>query len=166
MILSHIAAMARNRVIGKNNQLPWDLPEDFKFFKNKTSGHIMIMGRKTFESLPGTLPKRFHIVISRQQITSAEENVVFVQSFEEALNHAKKIKKDWPEEVFIIGGGEIYKQTLPQTDRIYLTVIEQDFDGDAYYPEFDTKKFTLKETRESSEKSIKYSFRTYEKIRQ
>lgn len=160
MILSHIAAMAQNRVIGKDNGLPWHLPEDFEFFKQKTKGHILIMGRKTFESLGKPLPKRFHIVISRQKMTSNLSDVVFVSSFEEAVKHAKKIGKDWPEEVFIIGGGEIYKQTLPYTDRIYLTVIEKNFDGDAHYPEFNEKDFILQD-RQDRKEPIPFSFRTY-----
>jgi dihydrofolate reductase len=160
MILSHIAAMAKNRVIGKDNALPWSIPEDSKFFMQKTKGHILIMGRKTFESLGKPLPKRFHIVISRQKLETNHPDVVFVTSFEEALEEAKKIGSNWPEEVFIAGGGEIYKQTLPYTDRIYLTVIEKDIEGDAHYPEFNEKEFVLAK-REDHAKPLPFSFRTY-----
>lgn len=147
MILSQIAAMSRNRVIGKDNKLPWRLPEDLKFFKEKTKNKILIMGRKTFESLPSLLPDRYHIVVSRTQIESDEEDVIFVTSLDQALKKAEKMiaESEWPEEVMICGGSEIYKQMLPQTDKIYLTVIDKDFEGDAYFPEFNLQDFKLVE---------------------
>lgn len=117
MILSHIAAMAKNRVIGKDNKLPWHLPEDFRFFKKMTDGRIMIMGRKTFESLPGHLPNRHHIIVSRSHFVADEGDVDFVSSIDEALKLAEELIADPSEEVFIVGGGEIYKQTLDKVDR-------------------------------------------------
>lgn len=162
MIFSHIAAMSLNRVIGKDNGLPWHLPEDFKFFKDKTKGHILIMGRKTFESLGKPLPGRFHIVISRHPNTSQLSDVIWVTSFQEAAEVARSLVPKWPEEVFIIGGGEIYKQTLPFADRIYLTVIEKNFEGDAYYPEFNESEFVLKDKQDRTA-PLAFSFRTYER---
>lgn len=168
MIVSLIAAQSTNRVIGINNTLPWDIPEDLNYFKEKTRGRIIIMGRKTFESLPKTLPKRFHIVISRKPTPSTQENVLWVQSIEQALIEAKKLIPAWPEEVFIIGGGEIYSQSLPFTDRIYLTQIHQNFTGDAYFPEFDRSIFKLIATTKGSTLStqnpnLNFDYQVFEK---
>lgn len=167
MIISLVAAMSKNRVIGKDNQLPWRIPEDLKFFKTVTSGKIMIMGRKTFESLPGILPHRFHIVISRSEIVSDEEDIQFVNSVDEAMTLAqdmiKKSKQQehpWPEEVCVIGGGEIYKQTLPLAHKIYLTEIDQVIDGDTYFPEVNVNDFKLAESS-PREKPIPFRFCTY-----
>jgi dihydrofolate reductase len=164
MILSQIAAMASNRVIGVNNGLPWDIPEDMKFFREKTKGHIMIMGRKTFESFGKPLPKRFHIVISRQPQKTDHPEVIWVSNFEQAVQIAQRLIPKWPEEVFIVGGGQIYEQTLPKTDRIYLTVIEKPFEGDAKFPEFSELEFELKEKKDRTE-PIPFSFRLYERRR-
>lgn len=169
MILSQIAACARNRVIGKDGDLPWNIPEDMKFFREKTQGHIMIMGRKTFDSFRGKpLPKRPHIVISRNtQALQFSENptspVLLVNSIEEALKKAQALCPDWSEEVFIIGGGEIYRQTLPLADRVYLTVIEKDFVGDAHFPEISTAEFKLVESQHCAG-DIPFSFNTFERI--
>ncbi len=163
MIISQIAAMASNRTIGIENKLPWNLPEDLKFFKQMTQKKIMIMGRKTFESLPGHLPGRFHIVISRSAIAAEENDVKFVTTLEEALNLAKKMIPPWNEEVMVIGGAEIYKLALPVTDRIYLTEIKKEFSGDTFFPDFSKEIFQLKEKR-SIQGEIDYSFCTYSKI--
>lgn len=160
MILSHVAAMARNRVIGKDGRLPWHIPEDLRFFKKITTGKIMIMGRKTFESLPGQLPDRHHIVISRSSFVSDESDVDFVHSIEEALALAAELVPEFDEEICIVGGGEIYAQTLDIVDRIYLTVIDEDFDGDARYPEIPGDKFVLAEKNDRPGPPP-YSFRTY-----
>jgi len=160
MILSHIAAMAKNRVIGKENTLPWDLPEDMRFFKKKTLGHIMIMGRKTFESLPGHLAHRHHIVISRNGYVSDEPDVRFVSSVDEALALAASLTPKYKEEVFIIGGGDLYRQTLKIVDRIYLTLIEREYEGDTHYPEFSENDFLLVEQNDRPGPPA-YSFRTY-----
>lgn len=167
MILSAIAAMARNRVIGVDNKLPWHIPEDFKFFKEKTKGHILIMGRKTFESLGKPLPNRFHIVITRQESFKYEDpNVQVVNNLSMAIELAHmlttKYGTKFGEEVFVAGGGEIYKQSLDLVDRIYLTVIEQDFPGDAKFPEFNHGEFLM--TRNDLRTDpIPFSFRTYER---
>lgn len=163
MILSQISAMARNRVIGIKNTLPWQLPEDMKFFREKTKGHIMIMGRKTYESLGSPLPKRFHIIITRQPDYQIDHpQVKVVSTISEAAEFAKSMIPAWPEEVFIIGGGEIYKESLPVTNKIYLTIIEQDFEGDAYYPEL-PNCFQLVEKKESNDASLNYAFTTWER---
>ena len=110
MILSQIAAMAKNRVIGNKGQLPWNLPDDLKFFKAKTKGRIIVMGRKTFESLPKPLPHRLNVVVTRQEDYQTPEGVPCFGSIDEALSFCKTQTDKWGKEVFIIGGGEIYKQ--------------------------------------------------------
>lgn len=163
MILSQIAAMSINRVIGVNNQLPWNIPEDLKYFKQMTKNKILIMGRKTFESLPGQLPNRYHIVISRSEIISDEENLCFVTSFEAAKKKAAELIPAWNPEVMICGGSEIYKMTLPFADRIYLTVIEKEYDGDAFFPEFDEKMFTLETKLPEKPGPVPFAYRIYSK---
>lgn len=134
--ISAIAAMAENRVIGNNNEIPWHIPEDFAHFKRTTMGKPMIMGRKTFESLPGVLKGRTHIVISRGGFEHAEAQSV--TSIEDAVTLAKEIaEKDGQDEIFIIGGGEIYRQTLPMLDRLYLTIVHLQPEGDTQFPDFD-----------------------------
>lgn len=166
MILSHIAACSENHVIGVQGDLPWDLPEDMKFFRDTTKGHIMIMGRKTFDSFNGrTLPNRYHIVITRNPSehrfeSSSSSPVVFVSSLDEAINHAEPMASKWGEEVFIIGGGEIYKQSMNRVNKIYLTLIHKEFSGDTYYPEIDENVFTLIAKRDV-ELPIPFSFLTY-----
>lgn len=163
MILSAIAAMAANRVIGVNGDLPWKIPEDFKFFKDKTTGHIMIMGRKTFDSLGGPLPNRLHVVISRQPGYDPEGAHVF-KNIGDALDYcqAQSDSGAWPEEVFIIGGGEIYKQMLGSTDRIYLTEIQKEVEGDTHFPDFSEEDFEETE-RSHREKPVPFDFVTYER---
>lgn len=166
MILTHIVACSENRVIGTQGALPWHLPEDMKFFRETTKGHIMIMGRKTFESFNGrALPNRYHIVITRDpskhKFQAPETSpVVFVSSIDEAIEHAKPLTEKWGEEVFIIGGGEIYNQVMNKTDKIYLTLIHKQFEGDTYYPEIDEKVFNLT-ARQDVESSVPFSFLTY-----
>jgi dihydrofolate reductase len=133
-MISLIAAMSKNRVIGKNNRLPWNVPEDLKRFRALTANHVIIMGRKTFESIGRPLPGRDNRVITRQKDFSAE-GVKTYGSLDAALREPVPagLKDD---EVFVIGGGEIYSQALPFADRIHLTVIDQEFDGDAFFPDF------------------------------
>jgi dihydrofolate reductase len=140
MKISMIAAVAENRVIGKDNDLVWRLPDDMKFFMQKTTGHHVIMGRKNFESLPpkySPLPNRTNIVITRQEEFFIDGAHV-VHTFDDALKIAKD-KED--EEVFIIGGGEIYKIGLAVADIMYLTEVKASFDGDAYFPEYDKNQW-------------------------
>jgi len=140
MQISMIAAVAENYVIGKDNDLVWRLPDDMKFFMQKTTGHHVIMGRKNFESLPPKyrpLPNRTNIVITRQENYKAEGAHV-VNSVQEALVIAHKNDE---QEAFIIGGGEIYKLGLDIADTMYITEIHESFEGDAYFPEFDKSKW-------------------------
>jgi dihydrofolate reductase len=160
MILTHITAMSENRVIGAASTLPWSLPEDMKFFRDTTKGHIMIMGRKTFESFGGKpLPQRFHIVISRQDFKSDHPMVKYVKTLEEAVEVARPLTEKWGEEVFIAGGGEIYAQSMAITDKIYLTVIHKPFEGDTHYPEIPADfELTAKSDRTEP---VPFSFLTY-----
>lgn len=163
MIVSAVAAMAQNRVIGVDNKLPWHIPEDLQFFKTITSGKIMIMGRKTFESIGRPLPKRFHIVVSRNPEFHVDHPMVcVVSSLEAGLSKARELAPLWNQEVCIVGGGEIYKQSLPFLDRIYLTLIEKDYPGDAKFPEFDTNQFVLR-SREARVGDPPFSFCVFEK---
>ncbi|MFD0933439.1 dihydrofolate reductase [Psychroflexus salinarum] len=137
MIITMIAAAAENNALGKNNELIWHLPDDFKRFKAITSHHHIIMGRKTFETFPKLLPNRKHIVITRQK-DYKREGVEVVQSLQDALKFSSEEK-----EVFIIGGGEIYKQALPYADKIELTRVHGTFEADAFFPEIDESKWKL-----------------------
>lgn len=160
MILSHIVAMDSNGAIGKDNKLPWHLPEDLKFFKETTQGKIMIMGRKTFDSIGRILPGRFHIVITRQNLKSENPNLVYVSSWDNAIKIAQSLIPKWPEEIFIIGGAEIFKQTLDQMDRLYLTKIDKTVDGDCFYPNVKWDQFELKK-QTHFETSEKFSINLY-----
>lgn len=158
MIVSMIAAMGSNRVIGKDNDIPWHLPDDFKFFKHTTKGHHVIMGRKNWESLPHSfqpLPDRPNIVITRQDDYHPEGAQV-VKSLEDALQIARDNEED---EAFIIGGGEIYRMGLDLADRIYLTEINGAFEGQVTFPEFD-KNSWKEESRvhHPTDDRHKYSF--------
>lgn len=136
MIVSAIAALSTNRVIGRNNDLPWRLPDDMKFFMNKTKGHHVVMGRKNYDSLHEKfkpLPQRTNIVITRQQDFVAPGCIV-VNAIEPALELAAKNSET---ECFIIGGAEIYKLAMPYTTRLYLTEIDAIIEGDTYFPEID-----------------------------
>ena len=134
-MISIIVAVAENNVIGKDNDLIWHLPKDMKHFKETTTGHFIIMGRKTFESNGRALPNRTNVIITRDKDFNAEGCVV-VHSLEDAF----KVAKDDPE-AFIIGGGVIYKMALPIVDRIYLTKILHTFEGDTFFPELDMNEW-------------------------
>lgn len=133
--LSLIAALGNNRVIGKDNALPWHMPGDLKFFKNTTTGHHVIMGRRNYEAEGRPLPNRTNIIITRQQTYRAEGCMV-VHTLEEALKIAEK-----DDEPFIIGGAEIYKLALPRITKMYITRIYGDFDGDTFFPEIDFEQW-------------------------
>ncbi len=138
MIISIIVAVSENNVIGKDNTLIWHLPADMKYFKEKTSGHCVITGRKNYESIPEKyrpLPNRINIVITRQENYIAP-GAIIVNSLEESINRAKENGNN---EIFIIGGAEIYKQSIHLADKLYVTQIHHSFDGDAYFPEIDLK---------------------------
>lgn len=139
MTISMIAAISKNLVIGKDNDLVWRLPDDMKYFMETTSGHPVIMGRKNYESIPEKfrpLPNRTNIIITRNPNYRIQEcpDCIIVNSLEDAITAGKEID---PDEIFIIGGGEIYQLALPQTQKLYLTEIHEEFDGDAYFPKID-----------------------------
>lgn len=162
MILSLVAAMAKNRTIGNNNKLIWHLPEDLEFFKTTTKNKVMIMGRKTFDSLPKVLPNRFHIVISRSTPASAQERVQFVTSVDESIATSQQlIKAGWPDEVCVIGGAEIYKLFVPLANKIILTEINKDYEGDTHFPEFDKSKFREEVLKRSFDGKIGMDFKVY-----
>lgn len=163
MNLSHIVAASENNVIGNNGDLPWRLKEDMKFFMEKTTGHIIIAGRKTFESFPKKkpLPNRLNIVITRQK-DYKPEGVEVCTSLEEAIKLADTKHSEYNDEVFIIGGGEIYKQSIDIVDKIYLTRINKRIEGDTKYPAIDESKFKLTSQSDRTE-PISFSFLTYEK---
>lgn len=129
MNISLIVAIAQNGIIGGENKLIWYLPDDLKRFKHLTTGHPIIMGRKTFESIGKPLPNRISIVITRNKNWSFE-GVIVVNSVEDAIQEAKQTGTD---EVFVIGGAEIYKFSLPIVNKIYLTEVKGDFEGDTYF---------------------------------
>ena len=140
MKISTIVAVAPNNVIGKDNTLIWHLPADMKYFKEKTTNHCIITGRKNYESIPEKfrpLPNRTNIVITRQTEYKAPGAIV-VDTLEKAIAKAKEIEK---EEIFIIGGGEIFKQSMDITDRLYLTKVEGNFEGDVFFPELNLKEW-------------------------
>lgn len=161
MNLTLIAAMAQNRVIGDNNSLIWHFPEDLKRFKKLTSGHHIIMGRKTFESVGKPLPNRTNIIISRQKDYQVEGCLV-ANSLEDAI---ALVKDD--DQPFIVGGAEIYKLALDYAKTIELTLIMADYEGDTKFPEFDTSVWKLARG-EKKEADVKhahpYEFLTYKKL--
>lgn len=155
-MITIIAAAGENNELGKNNDLVWHLPDDFKRFKQLTTGHYIIMGRKTFESFPKPLPNRTHVVITRNT-NYQNEDAIIVSSLEEAI----EVSKD-DSNPYIIGGGEIYKLSLPYAHKIELTRVHGTFEADTFFPEFSEKEWNLakKEFHEKDEKH-QYAF-TYE----
>ena len=134
MIISMVAAMTKNRVIGKDNQMPWHLPADLKHFKQVTLGKPVVMGRKTFESIGRLLPGRRNVVISRSTPADAK-GAEWVTSLEQAFRLVQQ-----HDEVMVIGGAEIYRQCLPLAQRLYLTEIDLSTEGDAYFPDYQSEK--------------------------
>lgn len=154
MTITLIAAAAENNALGKDNDLVWHLPDDFKRFKAITSGHFIIMGRKTFESFPKPLPNRTHIIITRQKEYQVPDSCLVVSSIEEALEICPK--KD---EVFIIGGGEIYKQSIALADKIELTRVHTEVEADTFFPEIDSSNWKLlQEEYHPKDEKHKYDF--------
>lgn len=161
-LISLIAAMAENRVIGRDNRLPWHLPADLQHFKKLTLGKPIIMGRKTWESLPGLLPERNHIVLSRNRRYQAE-GAILVQDLERAVKAAGDVT-----EIFIVGGATIYKQALVSADRIYLTLIHAQIEGDAFFPTLDEGQWRLairEDHPPNGKNPLPYSFLNYERRR-
>ncbi len=144
-MITIITAMTRNRVIGKRNALPWYIPEELKLFRKLTSGHTVIMGKNTFHSIEKPLPNRHNIVVS-----SSEENIEGVdvcRSISEALTKANGYQK----EIYIIGGANIYAQFLPIVDRLYISYIKTDYEGDVFFPPFDVNQWNITEKKDFPE---------------
>lgn len=151
-----IAAIGKNRELGKDNDLIWHLPNDLKFFKQVTSNHAIIMGRKTFDSLPRMLPNRKHIVLTRSENLPNE-----VEVYKE-LKQLLERYKDSPDEIFIIGGASIYEQFLEHSDKLYLTEIEaEEKSADVFFPEFDKSDYTSEVIKENEDNGIKYKHMVY-----
>ncbi len=162
MIVSAIVAKAKDNVIGKDNDIPWYLPTDLKYFKKTTLNHHIIMGRKCFQSIGKPLPKRTNIIVTRNPFYIVS-NCYIASSVEEALEIAYD---NGEEEAIIIGGGEIYKLTQKLWDKLYITEVHAEIEGDIFFPKIDTKKW-VKVSEESHQKDAKhefdYSFLVYEK---
>ncbi len=166
--VSMIAAMAEDRVIGRNNDIPWYIPEDFKHFKALTMGKPVLMGRKTFESivtkLGKPLPGRANIVISRGGFS--HDGVTVCTDLQQALDAAKIIAEDGGlDEIFVIGGAQIYEQALDLTGRLYLTIVHKKFEGDAFFPEINEHDWLLsaEEHHHGTEEQPDWSYQTLER---
>lgn len=158
LTLTQIVAHSADYAIGKDNQLLWHYPEDLKFFKTMTENKILIMGRKTFESilnkLKQPLPNRYHIVISKSQHESLYDNVFYVQSLLEAYEKAESLIKneEWPNEVMAIGGASIYQQTMNNCQKLYITIINKNYpEADTFYPNNYAEYFKLVMSRPSQD---------------
>lgn len=170
MKISMIVAMAKNGVIGANNSIPWHLPEDLKKFRRLTTGHPILMGRRTFESLPNVLPGRDHIIITRNpgykesNARARSSDRVFIAGTPmEAVDMARERLLCGPassDEVFVIGGSEIFQQMMPFADRIYLSLLKEEFPGDAFFPTIEQSQWQVVE----SEAFDRFDFIVYDRI--
>lgn len=161
-IITMIAAAGENNALGKDNDLVWHLPDDFKRFKQLTTGHHIIMGRKTFESFPKLLPNRTHIIVTRQADYKAK-GAITVHSIEDALEAAKIDPQP-----FIIGGGQIYELALPKADKVELTRVHSSFEADAFFPEMNLDNWRLLSSvhHEKDERhQYDFTYLTYERIK-
>ncbi len=153
--ISLIASVGKNRELGRGNELLFKIPEDMKMFREKTTGHVVIMGRKTFESIGRALPNRTNIVVSRDTGLQLPEGVILADSIEKALELAKEVEE---KEIFVIGGAQIYEQALPYADKLYLTVVNKTVsDADAFFPNYSDFKTVLFE-RPSRDQNYSYTF--------
>lgn len=162
MLISAIVAVASNQVIGADNQIPWYLPADLKYFKKVTLGHHIIMGRKNFESIGRALPGRTNVVITRNPFYIAT-NCVVVHSLEEALQFAADNNET---EAFVIGGGDIYRQSMPLLDRLYLTRVACNPEGDVFFPEIAPEEWTLlsEDAQQPDERNpFPYTFQVFQR---
>ena len=160
-LISAIVAMAENRVIGAQNRLPWHLPADLAHFKSITTGHPILMGRKTYESIGKPLPNRTNIILTRDPHYRADGCLV-VSSIDDALAQATSNQQ----EIFIIGGAEIYQQLLPRIQRLYITLVHEIFDGDVFFPELNMNEWkeVAHEAHTADEKNVyPFSFLVYER---
>jgi len=159
-MISLIAAAGKNNVIGSNNKLPWSIPEDLKYFKKTTSGKTIVMGRKTYESIGRPLPNRQNVILTKNQNYTAPDCLV-INSKEELSATENN------DEIFIIGGSQIYKLFWEQADRIYLTRIDKDFEGDAYFPDINPEKWQLTSSKkETSGGGLLLDFQIWERTKQ
>jgi len=162
-----IVAMSRNRVIGRNNKLPWYLPGDLRYFKQATMGKPIIMGRKTWDSIGRPLPGRMNVVISRNPEWEAPAGTVAAESLEDALVKAEaQAEIEGGDEVMIIGGGQIYAEVLPMVDRIYITQVHAEVDGDAFFPEVNWEEWEelgREDFSASDNNPYDYSFVVYQR---
>ena len=161
-MISFIVAMDKNNVIGKDNQLPWHLPQDLRFFKKVTMGHPIVMGRKTHESIGRALPGRENIILTRDQHYIAEGCTV-IHSIEEL----ERIAEQKNDELFVIGGAEIFKELMSKVKKLYITYIDEEFEGDTFFPEINENEWKLieKEKGPKDDKNIyDYYFMIYERI--
>jgi dihydrofolate reductase len=163
-MISLIAAIAKNNVIGVDGRLPWHLPADFAWFKRITTGKPIIMGRKTHESIGRPLPNRLNIVISRTAQTNSD-NIVWVKSLKESISFAQQ--QHAKDEIMIIGGGQIYAEALPLATRLYLTEIDLDIAGDAFFPTFNTHEWqkTVLETHAATDTQPAFIIAQYDRVR-
>jgi dihydrofolate reductase len=158
MLISQIVAMASNRVIGNKGEIPWKIPGEQKMFKDITMGHVMIMGRKTYESIGRALPGRTSIVVTRQPDYAAPDCIV-VSDLESAFEACAPDES----EAFIIGGTQIFRETMSITDRIYLTVLPREVPGDTYFPDFPESDFNIIKSK-FIDAVVPYYFHIYERI--
>lgn len=158
-----IAAIASgNRALGKDNKLIYHIPEDLQRFKKLTEEHVIIMGRKTFESIGKPLPNRTNIVITHDKTYSAE-GIIVVHSLDEALRSFDKLMTQGDNEVFVIGGGQIYQEAISKADKLYLTIVEGSPDADTFFPDYsEFKKVVFEEEHKSD--GLKYKFLTLERV--
>lgn len=165
MTVSFIVAVSENNAIGINNELPWRLPEDLKFFKRTTIGKPVIMGRKTYESLGKPLPGRLNIVLTKNKDTDIPEGVVICHTIQEAITIAEKENTD---EIFIIGGGKIFEQAMHDADRLYVTRVHTNIgNADAFFPDIDHTHWKLvwDEAHKADDKhAYDYTFQKFERI--
>ncbi len=158
--LSIIVAVDRNMLIGKNGSLPWHIPEDLRYFKQKTMGHPIVMGKNTWPGLKGPLPGRLNLVLTRDKDFQAQGATV-CHSVEDCLSHCGD------GECFITGGAQVFRLFMPLISKIYLTRIEAEFEGDAYFPEFDPAKWELKKSEELLSKTgYKLTFNEYKRVKE
>ena len=166
MLISAIAAHSKNKVIGKDNAMPWHIPQEFAHFKRTTLNHHILMGRKSLEALPGVLPKRTHLVISKQEPTLSHPDVLWFKSIESAIAHAKNAGET---ELFVSGGAQIYEQCMTLCDYLYLSEIDLNIaNGDAFFPEFNLKQWEVVEEElhpALSETEPAWVFRKFARIR-
>ncbi len=151
-----IAAVSKNGIIGKNGKIPWNIPADLAYFKKLTMGCTVVMGRKTYESIGHPLPRRLNIVISSSKVYAAK-NCITVKEFGEALDLSHNT------DVFICGGYSVYKEALPYADKLYITEVDESFEGDTFFPEFDQSQYQRTVIREMKDQ-YNYRFVVYDRI--